>query len=749
MPIPSRVNNMDGWLNGDYLAAIPHVPALQDSRRTSDTPDSGDISPLTSLDTNMLEDAPAKESSNEPATATPAQVSDNPLDAPDGPRPEADDADGQDDEEMGGVEDAKKENGEGAEPADPEAQAKADLQSAARSHFVTQTYATIIPSYATWFDMRYIDYRERKALPEFFNGRNRSKTPAVYRDYRDFMINTYRLNPSEYLTVTACRRNLAGDVCAIMRVHAFLEQWGLINYQVDPQERPSNIGPPFTGHFRVTVDTPRGLQPFQPGPGSKVTDGKQLTATDRAASAQPTAKSETKSLAGRNIYEANGKEASAEPKTANGEGAANGPVDVKDLEAAAKEPMKVINCFSCGVECTRVHFHETKPSEQPGQMKAAGGLKRDLCPRCFVEGNFPSGTSSADFTKISNPDNSAAAETEEKWTEEETLLLLEGLEEFDDDWNRVADHVQTKTREQCVMKFLQLEIEDKYIEADLPESQSAAPSTKFLRDLDYLSEGRVPIHHADNPILSVVSFLAGLAPANVTEAAVASERSVGEMKRILQEKINKAPTAPSEKGKEKEGEQSTPAATASDMKPESGDAMDVDPSADSTAIATRESDSSNANPLATLPFALSAARSSALASHEERHITRLVSGAVNLQLQKLQLKLAHFNDFEKLLSAERRDLQRRRQQLFMDRLNFQRRVRALEDATKRISSSMGGQGLPGSMSNEEAVQALTEAMRMFGVGKGEDSMGVKRDSVDADVAQPIAEGAEGYSKVEI
>jgi hypothetical protein len=80
--------------------------------------------------------------------------------------------------------------------------------------------------------MRYIDYRERKALPEFFNNRNRSKTPAVYRDYRDFMINTYRLNPSEYLTVTACRRNLAGDVCAIMRVHAFLEQWGLINYQV-------------------------------------------------------------------------------------------------------------------------------------------------------------------------------------------------------------------------------------------------------------------------------------------------------------------------------------------------------------------------------------------------------------------------------------------------------------------------------------------------------------------------------------
>jgi SWI/SNF related-matrix-associated actin-dependent regulator of chromatin subfamily C len=508
--------------------------------------------------------------------------------------------------------------------------------------------------------------------------------------------------------------------------------------QVDPQERPSNIGPPFTGHFRVTVDTPRGLQPFQPGPGSKITEGKQHAGTDRAASQQPTAKSETKSLAGRNIYEANGKEASAEPKAGNGETVANGTsADVKDLEAAAKEPLKVINCFSCGVECTRIHFHETKPSEQPGQTKVAGGLKRDLCPRCFVEGNFPSGTSSADFTKISNPDSSAISESEEKWSEEEVLLLLEGLEEFDDDWNRVADHVQTKTREQCVMKFLQLEIEDKYIEADMPSTESGAPSTKFLRDLEYLSEGRVPMHHTDNPILSVVSFLAGLAPANVTEAAVASGRSVTEMKRILQEKINKTPTAPSEKGKEKEGETAIPS---TEVKPEGSDAMDVD---STTALATTTTASSS-NPLVTLPFALSAARASALASHEERHITRLVSGTVNLQLQKLQLKSAHFNDFEKLLSAERRDLQRRRQQLFLDRLNFQRRVRALEDATKKITATLGAVG-----GAEDAIEKLTEAMKMFGVGKGEESMGTKSDGVDDATIAPVSEGAEGYAKLEI
>lgn len=39
-----------------------------------------------------------------------------------------------------------------------------------------------------------------------------------YLAYRSFMIDTYRLNPQEYLSSTSCRRNLTGDVCALMRL---------------------------------------------------------------------------------------------------------------------------------------------------------------------------------------------------------------------------------------------------------------------------------------------------------------------------------------------------------------------------------------------------------------------------------------------------------------------------------------------------------------------------------------------------
>ncbi len=76
-------------------------------------------------------------------------------------------------------------------------------------------------------------------------------TPHSYLAYRNFMVDSFRLNPSEYLSVTACRRNLAGDVGAILRVHGFLEQWGLVNYHIEGHSQM--MGPPTTAHFNVQV----------------------------------------------------------------------------------------------------------------------------------------------------------------------------------------------------------------------------------------------------------------------------------------------------------------------------------------------------------------------------------------------------------------------------------------------------------------------------------------------------------------
>ena len=50
------------------------------------------------------------------------------------------------------------------------------------------------------------------------------------------------MNPTVYLSATTCRRHLSGDVNGIMRIHAFLEKWGLINYSgVQPAYKPHKM----------------------------------------------------------------------------------------------------------------------------------------------------------------------------------------------------------------------------------------------------------------------------------------------------------------------------------------------------------------------------------------------------------------------------------------------------------------------------------------------------------------------------
>lgn len=245
------------------------------------------------------------------------------------------------------------------------------------------------------------------------------------------MIDTYRLNPTEYLTSTACRRNLAGDVCAIMRVHAFLEQWGLVNYQVDGDSRPMPVGPPPTSHFHILSDTPSGLQPVNPPRTTQPSAAKTLIDMDKKAGAA----------------------------------------------ARQSETAPVANNF---------------------------GLKLDQYSR-----------KSSSVLK-----NKATRE----WTEQETLLLLEGLELYKDDWNKVCEHVGTRTQDECILHFLRLPIEDPFFEdVELGGGGAAGP----------LAYQPIPFSQAGNPIMSTVAFLASVVDPRV--AAAAAKAAMEEFAKIKDE----------------------------------------------------------------------------------------------------------------------------------------------------------------------------------------------------------------------
>ncbi|KAG0089250.1 hypothetical protein BGZ93_004368 [Podila epicladia] len=527
---------------------------------------------------------------------------------------------------------ADQDSNRGSAPPEEEAltQAEAErfqMEEEAGRYLSQQTQEVIVPSYAAWFSLTKIHEIEHKSLPEFFNLKNRSKTPTVYKDYRDFMVNTYRLNPTEYLTVTACRRNLAGDVCAIIRVHSFLEQWGLINYQVDPETRPSSVGPAFTGHFRVTADTPRGLQPFYPSVPAPVA---------AAANAELKAQKGSKT---------------------------NGSLDLRRAHASGSkdeespEQRQRFTCFTCGTDCTKIRYHSIKTRNF------------ELCSNCYLEGRFPSAMSSGDFLRLNAQHFKHASD--DTWTDQETLLLLEGLEQFDDDWNLVADHVGTRSREQCILHFLQLPIEDPYLD----ETSE--------RELGALQYNRIPFSQADNPVMSVVAFLSSVVNPQVATTAAQNalkELETSKKKSRSSKSITKLTAA---KGEEADGEKKE--ANGSDAT-----TMDVD---SETKDATSDTEEKQVEE----------------EKDETEEVQGLISQVVESQLKKFELKLQQFEELESVLETEKRELERQRQQLYLDRLAMKKSISGMQEKMMQARQAILPQALVSGTPAPEPSQVLNGA----------------------------------------
>uniref|UniRef100_A0A8C4DHC8 SWI/SNF related BAF chromatin remodeling complex subunit C2 n=1 Tax=Dicentrarchus labrax TaxID=13489 RepID=A0A8C4DHC8_DICLA len=488
------------------------------------------------------------------------------------------DLDEQEDESM---ETTGKEEEEGSPSVKGEPVKGSDLH---EDNVTEQTHHIIIPSYAAWFDYNSVHAIERRALPEFFNGKNKSKTPEIYLAYRNFMIDTYRLNPQEYLTSTACRRNLAGDVCAIMRVHAFLEQWGLINYQVDSESRPTPMGPPPTSHFHVLADTPSSLVPLQP----------------------------------------------------------------KTSQTPATQQM--------------MSFPD-KVKEKPNDTFAQEYIK--CCPH-----------------------------------------FRQGLEMYKDDWNKVSEHVGSRTQDECILHFLRLPIEDPYLEDN---SSSMGP----------LAYQPIPFSQAGNPVMSTVAFLASVVDPRVASAAAKS--ALEEFSRMKEEvpaalveaHVRRVEEAARVSGRQdplyglegsgiagtglEEGDR--PGRMDAHIKRYSvhvkggekkyflsflGDGEKEKDGKEGTEEAQREAESEgerkakverdvgegNLATAAASALAAAAVKAKHLAAVEERKIKSLVALLVETQMKKLEIKLRHFEELETIMDREREALEYQRQQLLADRQSF-------------------------------------------------------------------------------
>jgi len=123
-----------------------------------------------------------------------------------------------------------------------------------------------------------------------------------------------------------------------------------------------------------------------------------------------------------------------------------------------------------------------------------------LCSDCYNEGKFDEGMSKADFILMEYAEVPGSGGS--NWTDQETLLLLEALEIFKGkEWDEIAEHVATKTKEQCMLYFLQMPIFDSFLDGEdinetpqkITEQDSAETGTLGVpedMDVGFNAEGK-------------------------------------------------------------------------------------------------------------------------------------------------------------------------------------------------------------------------------------------------------------------
>ncbi|RWV93391.1 hypothetical protein GW17_00044150 [Ensete ventricosum] len=146
--------------------------------------------------------------------------------------------------------------------------------------------------------------------------------------------------------------------------------------------------------------------------------------------------------------------------------ASGGPIKAEEDEDV-EEPLVDVEFEAVRSRGVDVHAVPTAAGELSDQNWDLGDKETfvvdfDLCADCYNDGKFGSGMSPADFILMESAEGPGLSVG--SWTDQETLLLLEALELFGENWNEIAEHVATKTKAQCILHFLQMPIEDSFLQ---------------------------------------------------------------------------------------------------------------------------------------------------------------------------------------------------------------------------------------------------------------------------------------------
>ncbi|ETP37429.1 hypothetical protein F442_14768, partial [Phytophthora nicotianae P10297] len=510
--------------------------------------------------------------------------------------------------------------------------------------------AVAVPRCSTWFAMDKINPIEKRMLPEFFAD-NASKTAEIYLKYRNYMVHAYRQQPGVYLTATACRRNLAGDACSILRVHEFLTHWGLINFHVPPHAMPPSIHSNYALKTAQTTANSDELGPVAMLVAAKKENARRMDT----------------------------------PLACEACGTARGPEDsFFELTTEAKKKFTSNGASNANNATSMTTGANGKAGE--GKEVTVGGFAlrpgSGICEECYIRGAFPEGYDSSDFILMPTVAKNLSAAA--KWTQEETNLLLEAVsstranrvksseneDEGSCDWNIVASKVGTKTADECLLHFLEMPM--------LNQSQELGNSIQSLRPF---TAGEA----LNAPVLDLAALVEQVDP---LVAKAAAHAAIGAIKRLhtmpAKSSAVKIETASKTDASSTSLEaavdavaSSAEAAGIASIKSEDVAMADVSTATDSTVEGKKDASVSKEMIAVTeeaanaTTVALLATRAQKVAEETDNGPVRdLVNQLLENQLRQMELKMKQLSVLEQSIVAEKEQLAKEKYQLYVDRLAF-------------------------------------------------------------------------------
>ncbi|XP_073099674.1 SWI/SNF complex subunit SWI3C homolog isoform X1 [Elaeis guineensis] len=493
----------------------------------------------------------------------------------------------------------------------------------------------VLPMHADWFSPMTVHRLERQVVPHFFSGKSSDHTPERYMTLRNKIVFKYWENPGKRLSFVDCQRLVANkELYDLSRIVRFLDHSGIINYLATSSMHRglrmagSLLNEESTGELQLKTGPLRSIDSLvlfdRPKCSLRVEDFALLSSSSSSASLDSDS-------------------------------------GLSDLDNRIRVRLWEHACNYCSRPLPNLHYQSQKEADVM------------LCSDCFHDAKFVTGHSSLDFLRVDSKKDTPDLDGD-SWTDQETLLLLEALEKYHDNWNEIAEHVGTKSKAQCILHFVclpmehglleNIELSHMAVESDslkghepgLPH-ETGLPCSDSICDTTELNSGdQIPFADSANPVMSLVAFLTSAIGPRVAAACASAALSVltKEDHRLSSESMHSelgAHGAHANFGRQKDESPEDPVPYAKKKAPSPF-------SSERVKLAAKGG------------LSAAAVKAKLFGDQEEREIQRLAAIIINHQLKRLEWKLKQFAEVETILLKECEQVERARQRLLMERVRM-------------------------------------------------------------------------------